>query len=167
MNARNLLPVLLVLTLPTSVMGQEPPNSPIHSDGSCDIEGVVFRGTISNRLMIVPGDPDLSLNDISDGLTVECRSGQLEYHIIGRDRDDTNRITKVLFSGDVEGSMYSEISGTGLVHRMYEDGPWSRVFLFESYTPYRLVGLTDYFVEYREFEVVSISPEYQRLFSNE
>ena len=44
MNPRHLLPVLLVLTLPGSVMGQEPPNSPIHSDGSCDIEGVVFTG---------------------------------------------------------------------------------------------------------------------------
>ena len=173
MKAFHLIPVLLTLTLPVLGIGQEPLNSPIHADGSCEIEGVVFRGMITREMRINPPSiPAASLMEEGrHALTLECRTNQLELHLIFGDGsgERSRQIVEVWFTGDFDGFHGTLFSENGLVSRMY--GASDEIFQFDVHDlarggTHKFVDLNWLSMNYREFAIASISPAYQRLFSN-
>ena len=183
MKFRYLLPLIVVgpsLTLPVSVMGQEPPNSPIHSDGSCDIEGVVFSGVMDWTIILIPpSDPGGQRPEepqwIEDGdfLSLECVNGRLELRQVFDDGSGEFRHgepKEVLFSG-------------GLVYRVtFDERPDLTEHLLESRLrnpnhyllqmelneshQFRLVNLNHLFTEESVFHLVRVSDKYQTLFGS-
>jgi hypothetical protein len=178
MKLRYLIPLVVVglsLTLPVSVMGQEPPNSPIHSDGSCDIEGVVFSGVMDWTITLIPpsspgGQRPEEPRWIEDGdfISLECVDGSLDLRLTFDDGSGETRYgetTGVLFSG-------------GKVFRVTIDPPdWGEGFVtnpdryllqmeLNDSHHFRLVDLNHLFTEESSFSLVRVSDKYQTLFSS-